>query len=307
MGDVVGIVGLGAMGSAMGANLGRAGFTVLGYDVAPDRMELFAGAGGKAAGSVGEVATGAPVVITSLPSVGAFDAVMGELAQAGAADLVVAETSTLPLDVKQRGRALLEEAGVTLLDCPLSGTGKQAVTGDLVVYASGDPAGIARCVPVFQGFSRGHYELGEFGAGSKMKFIANHLVTIHNVAAAEAFVLARKAGLDVQTVLEAISDGAGTSRMLEVRWPMMITGRYDEGIRSRVYLKDVDIIGAFAAALDVPVPMFSASRPFYSAVVAQGYGDSDTAAIAAVLERLAGLQPTGSGDGDGPSDVLWGS
>jgi 3-hydroxyisobutyrate dehydrogenase-like beta-hydroxyacid dehydrogenase len=219
--------------------------------------------------------------------------VLQELAVTREPDLIVVETSTLPVEVKERGRAMLSGVGITMLDCPLSGTGLQAITGDVVVYASGDPDAIARCAPVFQGFARGHYELGEFGSGSKMKFIANHLVTIHNVAAAEAFVLSRAAGLDPQTVLEAVSDGAGTSRMLEVRWPMMITGEYDAGIKSSVYLKDVSVIGAFAASLGVPLPMFSAATPYYYAAVAQGHADHDTAAIAAVLQRLAGLDPSG--------------
>lgn len=295
MSDAVGMIGLGAMGSAMAANLRRAGFAVVGTDVDAAAAERFAAGGGQAVGSVAAVAAAAPVVITSLPSVAAFDDVAAELAAAAPTGVVVAETSTLPVAVKERGRELLADAGVTLLDCPLSGTGKQAIAGDVVVYASGDADAITRCVPVFGGFSRGLHRLGAFGNGSKMKFIANHLVTIHNVAAAEAFVLARKAGLDAQTVLEAVSDGAGTSRMLEVRWPMMITGRFDAGIAARVYRKDVDIIGSFAASLDVPVPLFSASAPFYAALVAQGYGDVDTAAVSAVLERLAGLEPSGHG------------
>lgn len=295
MSDAVGLIGLGAMGSAMAANLGRSGFAVVGTDVDAAAVQRFTAGGGRAVGSAAEVTTAAPVVITSLPSVAAFDDVVGELAAGAPTGAIIAETSTLPVAVKERGRDLLAAAGVTLLDCPLSGTGKQAITGDVVVYASGDDDAIDRCVPVFGGFARGHHRLGPFGNGSKMKFIANHLVTIHNVAAAEAFVLARKAGLDAQTVLEAVSDGAGTSRMLEVRWPMMITGRFDEGIAARVYRKDVDIIGAFAASLDVPVPLFSASTPFYAALLAQGYGDVDTAAISAVLERLAGLEPSGQG------------
>lgn len=289
MSDTVGMIGLGAMGSAMAANLGRAGFDVVGYDLDEEQIERLAAAGGRVAPSVTGVARAAAIVVTSLPSAAALDAVSAELAGVVGPDHVLVETSTLPLEVKERNRALLAKAGATLLDCPLSGTGKQAITGDVVVYASGDPDAIARCAPVFGGFARRHYELGTFGAGSKMKYIANHLVTIHNVAAAEAFTLARKAGLDPQVVLEAVSDGAGTSRMLEVRWPTMISGDYGEGIKSRVYLKDVAIIAAFAAALDVPVPVFSASAPFYSAAVAQGFGDVDTAAIAEVLQRLAGL------------------
>src|SRR5207248_4474300 len=113
----------------------------------------------------------------------------------------------------------LAEAGHTALDCPISGTGAQAKGKDIVVYASGDRAAIARLEPAFLGFARKVYDLGAYGNGSKMKFVANHLVAIHNVAAAEAMVLAMKAGLDPHRVVEVVGSGAGTSRVFELRAP----------------------------------------------------------------------------------------
>ena len=100
---------------------------------------------------------------------------------------------------------------MTLLDCPLSGTGAQAVTRDLAVYASGEEAAFGRCREIFAGFARATHYLGAFGNGSRMKFVANLLVAVHNVAAAEAIVLGTKAGLDPQRILEVIGSGAGNS------------------------------------------------------------------------------------------------
>ena len=178
-----------------------------------------------------------------------------------------------------------------LLDCPLSGTGAQARTGDLSVYASGDKAAYAKTVPVLKGFSRSQYYLGEFGNGSKMKFVANLLVAIHNVAAAEAFVLGMKAGLDPKTLYQVIGDGAGSSRMFQVRGPQMVAGRYDKAtMKNEVWQKDMRIIGEFAARLGVQTPLFSASAPVYAAAMAQGFGKADTAAVCAVLEALAGVK-----------------
>jgi 3-hydroxyisobutyrate dehydrogenase-like beta-hydroxyacid dehydrogenase len=121
-----------------------------------------------------------------------------------------------------------------------------------------------------------------------MKFIANLLVAIHNVAAAEAMVLGIKSGLDPAQVLKVISNGAGTSRMLEVRGPMMVGGDYSEAtMKVAVWQKDMKIIGEYARSIDCPTPLFLASAPFYTAAMAMGFGDEDTGAVCAVLEELA--------------------
>ncbi|HYY61502.1 MAG TPA: NAD(P)-dependent oxidoreductase [Burkholderiales bacterium] len=280
----VGVVGLGIMGSAMAANLVRAGFAVRGYDIAPAQRSALEQAGGQVCGSAAEAAANADVVITSLPSSQALHAVAAEIKNAG----IVVETSTLPIDDKTRARDTLAAKGITLLDCPLSGTGAQARTKDLSVYASGDEGAYRKAVPVFEGFARSHYYLGEFGNGSKMKFVANLLVAIHNVAAAEAFVLGMKAGLDPATILKVAGDGAGSSRMFQVRGPQMVAGRYDDAtMKVEVWQKDMKIIGEFATKLGVPTPLFNASAAVYTAAMAQGFARQDTAAVCAVLESLA--------------------
>jgi len=204
----VGMLGLGIMGSAMSPNLLAAGFRVVGFDVSGARMAAFAAAGGTPASCPRAVAEGADIMISVLPSVAALDDVVtgadGILA-AGRTGQILIEASTLPLDDKLRVHASAAPA-LTLLDCPLSGTGAQAAAKDLLVYASGDRAAIARCRAVFEGFARAHHDLGEFGNGSKMKFVANLLVAIHNVAAAEAFVLGMKAGLPAKTIFEVINE-----------------------------------------------------------------------------------------------------
>jgi 3-hydroxyisobutyrate dehydrogenase-like beta-hydroxyacid dehydrogenase len=121
-----------------------------------------------------------------------------------------------------------------------------------------------------------------------MKFIANLLVAIHNVAAAEALVLGMKSGLDPAQVLKVISNGAGTSRMLEVRGPMMVKGDYSEAtMKVAVWQKDMKIIGEYARSIDCPTPLFLASAPFYTAAMAMGRGDEDTGSVCAVLEEMA--------------------
>jgi len=122
-----------------------------------------------------------------------------------------------------------------------------------------------------------------------VKFVANLLVAIHNVAAAEAMVLGMKAGLDPAMILKVVAGGAGGSRMFQVRGPMMVNGDYSEAtMKNEVWQKDMTIIGDFAREIDCPTPLFSASVPIYNAAMAMGLGKEDTGAVCAVLEEMAG-------------------
>jgi 3-hydroxyisobutyrate dehydrogenase-like beta-hydroxyacid dehydrogenase len=241
------------------------------------------GAPAKPPGKPAPFTNQALILITSLPSAAALHDAVGKLK----GKCTVIETSTLPIDEKAKARDALKRKGITLLDCPLSGTGAQARVKDLVVYGSGDRRAFHATSEVLKGFSRAHYYLGEFGNGSKMKFVANLLVAIHNVSAAEAFVLGMKAGLSPRTIFQVAGDGAGTSRMFQVRGPQMVRGRYrDATMKVEVWQKDMKIIGEFAAALGAPTPLFNASAALYNAAMALGYAREDTASVCAVLERM---------------------
>jgi len=281
----VGVIGLGIMGSAIATNLARAGFPVHGYDVVAARGRALRRAGVTAERSAAEVAVRAPVIVTSLPNSEALLQISTVLKRRGA---VVVETSTLPIEDKLVAQKNFSRSGIILLDCPLSGTGAQAKIRDLVVLGSGERKAFEKAVPVLQGFARSHYYLGAFGNGSRMKFVANLLVAIHNVSAAEAFVLGMKAGLDPKTIYQVIGDGAGASRMFQVRGPQMVAGRYrDATMKVEVWQKDMKVIADFAARLGVPTPLFNASAALYNAAMAQGHAKDDTASVCAVLESLA--------------------
>lgn len=295
----VGMVGLGIMGSAMSANLIRSGLHVFGYDVVAERLRALGREGGVATRSCQEVADHSTVIVTSLPSADALLESAVALGSTAQQDSIVIETSTLPIAVKEEARKRLAARAVTLLDCPLSGTGAQARVKDLIVYASGDHQAYTRATEVMNGFARAHYYVGEFGAGSKMKFVANLLVAIHNVAAAEAMVLAMKAGLDPNLVLKVVADGAGGSRMLQVRGPMMVSGDYsDATMKVEIWQKDMTIIGDFARKLECPTPLFLTSASIYTAAMAMGRRSEDTAAVCAVLEKMANYTRPAKGKQD---------
>jgi 3-hydroxyisobutyrate dehydrogenase-like beta-hydroxyacid dehydrogenase len=287
-----GIIGVGIIGSAMAKNLVEAGFTVVGHDISPAAMARLQKLGGTPAASNAEVLAQAEVVITSMPSADALAEVVGELAQAPQKGRIVAETSTLQLADKQAAFARLAAVGITLMDCPLSGSANRALIRDVLVYASGEKAAYDRALPVFEGFSRAPFYVGPFGNGSKLKFIANHLVAIHTAAAAEAFVLARKAGLDPAVTYDVIIGGAGGSRAMEARKEMLVSNEYLP-VRTApldLFRKDLEVIGDFADGIDCPVPMFTASLPLYRSAMANGLGRQDTAAIALLLQQMAGMK-----------------
>jgi 3-hydroxyisobutyrate dehydrogenase-like beta-hydroxyacid dehydrogenase len=287
----VGIIGLGIMGGAFATNLVKAGWRVIGYDTDPKRRRALARVGVTIAEDATAVAAAAPAVITSLPNPRALADTVAAIAAAGLKPRVVIEMSTFALDDKLKAERVLAKAGHTMLDCPVSGTGSQAKTGDIVVYASGDTKAVKRLRPLFGAFARGLHDLGAFGNGSRMKYVANLLVAINNVASAEAMVLGMKAGLDPQVIHDMVTTGAGNSRVFELRAPMMVKGRYDDAtMKIAVWQKDMQVIGDFAKSLRCPTPLFSATGPVYGAAMASGHGMHDTAAVCAVLEDMAGLR-----------------
>lgn len=294
MDKVVGLVGIGIMGTAMARNLRQAGFTVVGYDPVLAACGRLQEMGGQALSSPRAVAEAAPFILMSLPNAGALtDAISGADGIAGAAGTgqIVIECSTLPMDIKRGAFEAMEKGGKILLDCPISGTGAQAVNKDLVILGSGDKAAFDRCADVFVGMSRVQHYLGPFGNGSVMKYIANHLVTINNVAAAEAMLLGMKAGIDPGVVYNTLADSAGTSRMFQMRGPLMRDENYDAPTATiRMQLKDISIIDAFAADLGCALPVYAAASQIYHAGKALGRKEQDTAAVCAVLETMHGFE-----------------
>ena len=288
MTNTIGIIGLGIMGGAMARNLIGAGWQVFGHDTDGARMTL---PGLMACDSAAAVARQTPLLLTSLPSVKAVMATAEAIADTGLPPRTVIEASTLALEDKLRFHDILAAAGHIPLDCPISGTGSQAITKDLVIYSSGNAQAIEATRPAFAAFTRAVHDVGLFGNGTRMKLVANLLVAIHNVASAEAMVLGMKAGLDPKQVADLVMAGAGTSRVFELRAPMMVTGDYlPATMKVDIWQKDMDIIGHFATALGVPTPTFSATLPIYAAAQAQGHGSDDTAAVCAVLEGMAAVR-----------------
>ncbi|MCI3951246.1 MAG: mmsB [Burkholderiales bacterium] len=288
-------MGLGIMGGAMAEALLAAGYTVYGYDVlAPARRRLRK-AGGQPLASSAAVAACTDFAITSLASVAALDDAVGQIASASRAarrtPLVVIETSTLPLAEKERAMRTLGQAGIVTLDCPISGTAVRMKEGAWTIFASGRRAAFRRVLPLLNVFTRNVPYVGPFGHGTKMKFIANHLVAIYNVAAAESLTFARKMGLDPQQVLELFGPSPVVGNgVLRLRGRLMVGRKYvPPTMKVGVWQKDMQVIGDMAKTVDCPTPLFSTCIPIYNAAMAQGWAAADTASVHEVLGSMAGI------------------
>jgi L-threonate 2-dehydrogenase len=287
----VGVVGLGIMGGAFSTNLAANGWRVMGYDPSKAASRAAQRAGVEIATSAADLAAKALVILTSLPKPRALLLTARAIAAVKLPKRTIVEMSTFTIEDKEKAKAIFEKAGHVMLDTPVSGTGSQAKTRDLVFYASGDSATIRRLRPMFETFGRNVYDVGKFGNGSRMKYVANLLVAINNVASAEAMVLGMKSGLPARLIFDLVRAGAGNSRVFELRAPMMVAGRYDAvTMKIDVWQKDMQVIGGFAKKIRVKTPLFTATEAIYDKAIASGYGAEDTAAVCAVLEGMAGFK-----------------
>jgi 3-hydroxyisobutyrate dehydrogenase-like beta-hydroxyacid dehydrogenase len=264
--------------------------------VHPAARQRLKKAGGHVLSSCAKVAGSVDVVITSLPSVAALDDVVEKIVPVSGTKhksrsrLIVIETSTLPIPDKERALRQLKRTGATVLDCPISGTARRMKEGAWTIFVSGNAAACKAVRPIFEVFTSHAPYVGAFGNGSKMKFIANHLVAIYNVAVGESLTFARSMGLDPQQVwnLFAMSPVVG-SGVFKLRGQFMVDRKYTPPtMKVETWQKDMQVIGDMARSVDCPLPLFTTCIPVYNAAMAQGLGQSDTASVCEVLDRMAG-------------------
>jgi putative dehydrogenase len=288
----VGIIGLGIMGGIMAETLLSHGFEVTGHDISDACKKRLKQAGGTVARSNAQVAQRSEVVMVSVASSNALASVVNDLAstphQRG--KQIVIETSTLPLADKEAAAKALARQGRTMLDCPISGTAARMKDRAWTIYVSGPKGACKKVAPIFQAFTDMAPYIGDVGSGTKLKFAANHLVAIYNVAYAESVNLCRKMGLDPQVALEHFghSPVLGTG-VMRLRMPFMIERQYTPPtMKVEVWQKDMQVIGDMAKSVDCPTPLFQTCASIYTAAMAQGLNLHDTASTAEVLAMMSG-------------------
>ncbi len=289
----IGLIGLGTMGGIMAQTLVAAGHEVVGHDPVASARARLRRCGGRALGSNTEVAEVADVLWCSLPSSAALHAVVDDLQRAGKprARQLVVETSTLPLADKLAAAAALRRQGRTMLDAPISGTATATPEQVWVMYLSGSPAACREAAALARAFTLQAPRVGPLGAGTKLKLAANHLVAIYNVAYAEMVNLCRRMGLDPAMALQHMghSPYIGTGAM-RLRVPFMIERQYEPAtMKIALWQKDMQVIGDMARSVHCPTPLLDTCSSLYTAAMAMGLGEADTAATAEVLAAMTGL------------------
>ena len=294
MSITVGVVGLGAMGSAIAIRLCQAGFDVIGLDLYNHNMSELEDHGGRRADTPRKIAEEADFIILSLPSAEAFHEVTtGQtgIAAANRKKIIVIDTCTLAINDKEEAGRRLKDLDITLLDCTVSGSRATCLDGDLATFASGDAKAFENSSSVFQAFANPLHWMGEFGNASRIKYVLNYLVCINNAASAEALSYATKMGLDPQQVYDLVNTSVARSRIWELRTKMMVDGDYTTSRGTyNISRKDAKIIGAIAQEIESPSPVFSSALQMHYAGMAQGYAKMDTASLYEVYKRAAGVK-----------------
>ncbi len=292
----VGIVGVGLLGSAVAGVLLQAGYRVVGCDVLPERVAALRAMGGQAAASPVEVARQSGALFVVLPTLAIVEEAIsghGGVLDGAGANTIIIQMSTISPGLATRLDGAAHARGVAFLDAPISGTSSMVARREGVVTVGGERAAYERCLPVLEAMARRVFHVGACGMGSHLKLVTNLIMGLNGVVLAEGLTLARRAGLDPAQTLQILSHGAAGSRMLDVRGPLMVEGRFEPAMKIDLFLKDIRLMLEDAQELHVPLPLTGMMQQLYTAALAGGQGKEDLAGIIRLYETMAGLPPRG--------------
>ena len=278
----IGFIGLGIMGRPMARNLMDAGYSLTVYDVVGSAMEEVVGYGAKPASSSAEVASAAPVVITMVPDSADSEAAIlgpnGVLEGASEGSVVIDMSSIAPAS-SQKIAAACEAQGVEFLDAPVSGGEPGAIDGTLAIMVGGKKEVFDAHIGMLEIVGASIVLCGDYGAGNTTK-LANQIIVAANIeAVGEALTLASKAGLNPQTVFEAIRGGLAGSNVLNAKGPMMIEGNFEPGFRIALHNKDLNNAIQTGKELGVALPVTSIVQQMIVSLMNEGKGNKDHSAI----------------------------
>ena len=298
MAEKIGFIGLGIMGKPMARNLLKAGYELTVYDIVGDAVEEVVGDGATGASSCAEVAAATDTVITMLPdSADSERAILGAggvLEGAKTGSLVIDMSSIAP-SVSQRIAAECANKGVGMLDAPVSGGEPGAVAGTLAIMVGGKQEQFDQSVDLLKVMGANVVRTGDIGAGGVTK-LANQIIVAANIEAlAEALVLAQKAGVDPENVLNAIRGGLAGSAVLEAKGPMMLNRNFRAGFRVRLHQKDLRNVLQTAQELNIPLPVTSLLQQMLGALMNEGEAESDHSAILKFVENLSKVEVKAGG------------
>jgi 2-hydroxy-3-oxopropionate reductase len=287
----IGFIGLGIMGKPMAKNLIKAGYDLTVIDLNKENMELLVKEGAAKAASNWELASTCDVIITMLPnSPHVKEAVCGEngVLSAAKAGLILIDMSSIAPLASQEIAKECAEKGVRMLEAPVSGGEPKAIDGTLSIMCGGDKELFDECLPILQCMGSGIVHCGAAGAGNTTK-LANQVIVAVNIAAvAEAFMLSKKAGVDPNTVYEAIKGGLAGSTVLNAKGTMMLANNTKPGFKIDLHIKDLNNAIETAQATGAPLPLSNIVMDILKELQKDGMGNCDHSAIAKFYEKMAG-------------------
>jgi 2-hydroxy-3-oxopropionate reductase len=297
MPETIGFIGLGIMGKPMARNLLKAGYPLVVHNRSQAAVDELVAAGATAATSPREVAARSDVVITMLPDSPDVQAVVlgpnGILAGARSGSVLI-DMSTIAPAVTRELAAEAAKVGMSTLDAPVSGSDQGAINGTLAIMVGGDDATFARCQPILGVLGRSVVHVGGVGAGHTVKLV-NQIIGMATLeAVSEGVLVAAKAGLDLDTVLQAIGGGAARSWMLENLAPKIAHRDFQPGFMVRLAQKDLRLALSLSDQLHVSIPSAALVHQLFRSVEASDQGALGIQALALALERLAGFEVGGA-------------
>lgn len=287
----IGFIGLGIMGKPMAHNLIKAGHKLICYDIVQKNVEEVAAYGATSADSIKQVAQAAKVIITMLPnSPHVKSAVEGEdglLAHAQQGTILIDMSSINPIASKEICEAC-KKHGVIMIDAPVSGGEPKAIDGTLSIMCGGDKTAFDQIHPILSCMGTSITYCGEIGAGNTTK-LANQIIVAGNIAlVAEALTLAKLAGVDPETVFQAIKGGLAGSTVMNAKVPMMLAGNFKPGFKIDLHIKDLDNAIQTGHSVGSPLPLTASVMEMLENLHASGNGNLDHSALALYYEKLSG-------------------
>jgi 3-hydroxyisobutyrate dehydrogenase len=291
--DRVGFIGLGTMGSAMAANIVRAGFPLTAWNRTPGRAPELADLGASFAETPAAVAADSDIVVICVSDTPDVESVLfgpeGVAAGARAGTLVI-DCSSIAPSGSWKFAERLDGLGFAMVDAPVSGGSEGARNATLTIFVGGHERDVERARPVLTALGRTITHVGPIGAGQAVKAVNQVILAGTYLGVAEGIVLAIKAGLDVTQVIEALGDGAAQSWVLANRSGRMVDNDYPLGFKLALHRKDLGIALGLADQLGVSLPLAAMTAALESGLIAQGYGDEDMSALARAIRQLSALE-----------------
>jgi 2-hydroxy-3-oxopropionate reductase len=289
----IGFIGLGIMGKPMAKNLLKAGHEIVCFDIIKENVDNVVAAGAKAVGSAKAVAEACSTIVTMLPnSPHVKEAVLGPggvLEGAKAGTLIIDMSSIAPL-ASQEIAAACAKKGVKMIDAPVSGGEPKAIDGTLSIMVGGDEAVFNSVKDILLKMGASAVHCGPIGAGNTTK-LANQVVVACNIAAvSEAFLLAKKAGVDPKRVFDAIKGGLAGSTVMNAKAPMILDGNFNPGFKIDLHIKDLNNALDTGHSVGSPMPLTAQVMEMMQTLRADGCGQNDHSALAKYYAKVSGTK-----------------